>query len=242
MIATRFKVWGWGSEVGSGATRPLHVGVAGVAKQSPQERPYAVASELLCGNLARILLLPVPPSFIIENDTGIPHHVSLNFALAGENLPPVNPAAVVAHDNALACGIVLFDIWMGNSDRHAGNLAFDTTTNVVTIFDHSHAFLSDQDAAAWLTRTENNIAIGGHCLAPHVRDVTDFVPWAQKISQVPEYYIRGLVSECVKVGLPAAMVDPCVAHLMTRRNQLLQLIKDNAALFHAADPTAIAAL
>src|SRR5438128_655766 len=138
MPATSYKIWAMGAAVGQGAMASLHVGVAGVAKAANAGEPYAVASELICGYLARAVLLPIPPGFIIEN-AGVKHHVSLNFNLAGQALPPANAAAIVANHPSLAWGIVLFDVWVLNGDRHNGNIAYDQPSNRVQIFDHSHA-------------------------------------------------------------------------------------------------------
>jgi hypothetical protein len=102
-----------GAPVDSGATQSFHVGVAGVAKGNAAGLPFVVTNELLCGHLARVLLPPVPPGFIIDHN-GTPHYVSLNFNLAGEDLPPADPGAIANARPDLACGIVLFDIWMVN--------------------------------------------------------------------------------------------------------------------------------
>jgi hypothetical protein len=209
----------------------VHVGVAGVAKKANPGMPHAVATELLCANLARSLLLPVPPSFIVEDGAGVPYHVSLNFALAGQNLPPADTAALVAAHPHLACGIVMFDVWVGNIDRHNGNIAFDQIGNKVNVFDHSHAFASGVDVAAWLNANLGQIGIGGHCLCPHIQDVTPMVDWHARIAGVPEFFIRGAVKEMTTVGLPQPMETPCADHLVHRRGQLINLLKANAAMF-----------
>ena len=86
-----------------------HVGVAGLAKGANQDQPFAVANELVCGNLAQAIRLPIPPGFIVDWE-GQPYYVSLNFNLAGEDLPPADIVNLVARKADLACGIVLFDI------------------------------------------------------------------------------------------------------------------------------------
>src|SRR5262249_23482686 len=137
MPATRYKIWQIGAAVGDGATHSFHVGVAGIAKGASVDLPYVVANELLCNLLARSIFLPTPPGFIIEHNNQ-PHYVSLNFNLAGHDLPPADAAALVANHPRLACGIVLFDMWVVNDDRHGRNIVFDTASNKVEVFDHSH--------------------------------------------------------------------------------------------------------
>jgi hypothetical protein len=226
--ATRYKIWSIGAPVGSGATQSFHVGVAGVAKGNSPGLPFVVANELLCGHLARVLLLPVPPGFIIEHN-GTPHYVSLNFNLAGEDLPPADPGAIQSAHPDLACGIVLFDIWIVNADRHRQNIAHDRTTDRVQIFDHSHAFFGN--GAAHLTATEDQLGIGGHCLAGELRSLTGMRSWRDRILSVPEFYIRAVVEAAAEVGLPADQIGFCASYLLRRRSKLLDLVKQYRASF-----------
>ena len=135
--ATRYKIWSVGAPVGQGATQSFHVGVAGIAKGSSPWPSFIVDNDLICRDYAQIFLLPIPPGFIIDHN-GTPHYVSLNFNLSGEDLPPADPGMIASDHPELACGIVLFDVWIVNGDRHRGNIAHDRTTNRVQISDHSH--------------------------------------------------------------------------------------------------------
>ena len=172
--------------------------------------------------------MPVPPGFIIDHD-GKPHYVSLNFNLAGEDLPPADPEAIaVAHPN-LACGIILYDIWVVNGDRHRQNIAYNMTTNRVQIFDHSHAFFAN--GAPHLTAVEDQLGIGGHCLAGELRSLTGMRSWHDCILSVPEFYIRAVVEAATEVGLPPDQTDFCVPYLLRRRKTLLDLVKQYRASF-----------
>jgi hypothetical protein len=206
----------------------------GIAKGASPALPYVVANELICGNLARLLLLPVPPGFIIDHNAA-PHYVSLNFNLAGEDLPPADPAAVVTNLPDLACGIVAFDAWVLNTDRHTQNIAYDTTTNRVQIFDHSHAFF----VGGGRTRLEASVTqlgLGGHCLAVRLRSLDGLRPWCRRIGSVPDYYISSLVAPACEVGLPSEDRDFCATFLMQRRDRLATLLKDNQATFPQVQP------
>lgn len=231
MFGTRFKIWGWGGPVGAGAMASVNVAVHGIAKRGNDGLPYTVPSELICANLARAIRLPVPPSLVVEDASGVPFHVSMNFALAGENLPPADAAAAVAHDASLCAGAVLFDLWVCNGDRHAGNLAFDLTQGRMMLFDHSHALFASQDIDGWLAQSRSAFNIGGHCLAAHLQSAADFATWNNRIAMVPEYFIEGLVKDAVEVGLPLDKVKACTEFLLHRRQNLLAILKTGAHAF-----------
>ena len=110
-----------------GATGACYVGVAGVAKKATNAEPYIVANEVFCNAIARNLLLPCPPGATLDKG-GEPYFFSLDFNLAGQALPPVVPSAIVAAFPRLSWGIILFDMLIMNGDRHAQNIAHDTST------------------------------------------------------------------------------------------------------------------
>ena len=157
MPATRYKIWQMGNPVGRGATGSLHVGVAGVAKKGVEGQPFAVANELTCRHLASAILLPVPTGFIIEQE-GVPYYVSLNFNLAGEDLPPVDAVAFARDEATLASGIVLFDIWIVNSDRNTGNLTYRSNWGR-QVFDHGSTFFHTADGRNYLTEREDRLSM-----------------------------------------------------------------------------------
>ena len=103
--------------------------------------PYCIPNELICGELARFLRLPVPPVGVVSQSAGTPLFASRDFNLTGNSLPPVDVAACVQQLPRLSAGLLLFDIWVANCDRHAENFSVDflATPPVMNIFDHSHA-------------------------------------------------------------------------------------------------------
>lgn len=210
--------------------RSLHVGIAGVAKAASEDQPYAVVNELICNCLARSLLLPIPPGFIIEHD-GEPHYVSLNFNLAGEELPPANAEIIVKNHPDISCGIILFDMWIINDDRHHRNIAYDSSTNKVQIFDHSHAFLRGKDIESRLESKRTELGIDRHCLAPKLNSLGSLPAWIEKIEHISEFYIRGVVESSSSIGLQEKYVDLCTDYLLERRKRLVELIRSHKDKF-----------
>ena len=231
MPATNYKVWAWGPPVGIGVTGSYHVGVAGVAKKATTAAPYIVANELFCNSMARLLLLPCPPGATLEK-AGEPYFFSLDFNLAGQALPPISASTIVSANPRLAWGIILFDVLVMNDDRHNQNIAHDTATQKVQIFDHSHAFVRPHgDVSATLKANDGNICIGGHCLAQEINTLDGFETWIDRIKTIPDYFIEGLVEASCLVGLPAANKTECVDFMKKRRAGILEIITNNEDKF-----------
>lgn len=231
MPASSYKLWSVGNPVGMGVTGSVYVGMSGVAKKSTPAEPYIVANELLCNFLARAIFLPAPPGGLMEHN-GDQYFFSLDFNLAGHALPPASPIKIVSTQPRLAWGVILFDIFVINPDRHTGNIAFDTSANRVTIFDHSHAFASPSgDISARLASLTSELGIGGECLAPVIDTEDGLDLWADRISQLPDFYIRESCSAASEVGLPAANVAECVDFLIDRKSRLRALVDAHRSSF-----------
>lgn len=230
VAVSAYKIWAVGPKVGNSATAPIHVGVAGIAKSNAVGPPTTVSNELVCSRLASALLLPTPPGFLIQHN-GSPHFVSLNFNLAGHTLPPANGASVVAAHAELSWGIVLFDMWILNGDRHSQNVAHDSTTNAVQIFDHSHALF-----ARGRQQMIDNAAlpgIGGHCIAPHLSSLFGLDGWYARINALPDFFVRTCVHDVADphFGVTKDEATYCVDWLLERRKKLKDIVFSNRNVF-----------
>ena len=211
------------------------VGLAGIAKGNPHGMVLTVANEYICGNLGRCACLPIPPAALVEKN-GEVFHVSLDFNLSGQRLPPADPAAVVAVDPVLACGIVLFDIWIVNGDRHNRNLSFDQGTQRVQLFDHSHALLQGQDTIAYLQQNRDRLGIGAHCLAPHLTSLAGMRPWFDRFNAIPDFYVAETIETAKGLGLSEALEQPVKDYILERRGRLIELVDANRASFPLVPP------
>lgn len=238
MPQTQYKVWHVGSPVGQGVMGSVHIGVAGIAKAATPDLPFVVANELICYNLARAILLPIPPGFIITRDNA-PNYASLDFNLSGAALPPADPEIVVRDSSYTAGGILVYDVWVVNTDRHEANLAHDQLRNKVEIFDHSHAFFHGSDARTAkdrLVQNENELGIGGHCLAREIVDPMSIEQWIRRIESVPDFYIKDVIKAATDVGLPNDDEQFCADFLCGRRHKLRDLVRDNQNAFPKIQP------
>jgi hypothetical protein len=232
MPVTNYKVWGWGTPVGIGVTGACHVGVAGVAKKATPQDPLLIANEVVCNSLARQLLLPCPPGATLDKN-GEPYFFSLNFNLAGMALPPADPATIATALPRLSWGIILFDCLVMNMDRHDRNIAHDTQTNKVQIFDHGHAFLraGNSDISNTLSSSDGQLCIGGHCLAAEICEKDGKDIWADRIKMIPDFFIEGIIEAATSVGLPKDKKSDCVDFLKKRRSEVGDIIDSNIHMF-----------
>ncbi len=239
MPATHYKIASWGDPVGEGKSEAQYINVTGVAKKNlparPPDRaePHIVANEYICARLAVAVGLPVPPGFLVKKGDE-PWFVSMDFNLAGNTLPPILPNLLVARDPNLCAGIVLFDAWILNPDRHDKNLAHDTTTDAVTIFDHSRALMPiDLPQRHLATQAQSTTCFerGTHCLAPVITDASTFVHWHQRILAVAEHQITDALNDAAEVGLEPGNVDFFRQYLLDRRVNLPNIVAAHTTAF-----------
>ena len=163
---------------------------------------------------------------------GEAYFFSLNFNLAGQSLPPIQPGTVVAQHPRLSWLIIAFDALVMNEDRHPQNIAHDTPSNRVQIFDHSHALLgSGNDIDGRLSQAKGKLSIGGHCLAKEIATEDGKKLACDRIASLPDYLIEGLVDHACSLGIPTAKKPLFVDYVKERRNNLEALLDQNKASF-----------
>ena len=231
MSATHYKIADWGDPVGEGVSGSRYINVTGVAKTNVPGEPHIVANEYVCARLATAVGLPVPPGFLVKKGDE-PWFVSMDFNLSGNVLPPILPDLLLAHNPQLCAGIVLFDAWVLNPDRHAKNLAHDTTTDAVVIFDHSRALMpTDRPQREYAEAMVDKPAIGAHCLAAVLKDASTFKYWHQRLMAVPEHQITDALKDAAEVGLEPGNVDFFRQYLLDRRVALPNIVANNTGVF-----------
>lgn len=247
MPGSIYRIASVGSQLGIGVAGSRYVRLSAVAKENSAAAPYCIPNELICGELGRFLRLPVPPVGIVSQASGGPLFASLDFNLAGNSLPPVNVASCVKALPLLSTGLLLFDIWVANCDRHAANFSVDSLANPLqmNIFDHSHALfgyaagqgetrlnaLRDRLGISWTSNHPVDSGQHRHCLLDAVNDDNYFAFWLNRIEVTPDFYIEEICKDASPYGLTAQEVTGAIDFLKARRDNMKEIISRNQPEF-----------
>jgi hypothetical protein len=233
--------------LGVGVTGSWQATISVVAKCNGVNAPYYVPNELICAEIGRFIRLPIPPCGIIDAPKAQVKtwFASLDFNLAGNSLPPVDTAKCLTNLPFLSAGLLLFDILIGNSDRHRSNFAVDFSVAPprMSIFDHSHALLGFQSnmADARLRDLKERLAITGgphtkgnrHCLLDAVPGDDHFREWLERIGSIPDFLIVDLCHDASELGATQAEADLAADFLKSRRDNMKKIIEDHRGEFRA---------
>jgi hypothetical protein len=219
-----------------GATGAVFAQVSAICKKNGAQNPYYVANELVAAELGRILRLPVPPGFIVLDASQVAYYASLDFNLTGVSLPPIIPGTFTTTFLNELGAILVFDIFIANSDRHPGNLSAEYGQPPrFNLFDHSHSLLGGGAAGTGLPclqGAENSIVIGPtHAVISGVNDEALFLPALERVESIPDYFIASVVQEAADYGLSTPERDGLTAFLKNRKTRVRNFISGNKHLF-----------
>lgn len=199
--------------------------------------PYVAANELVAGELAQMLGLPVLNFRVLTMADKL--FFGSTWMPKGTFYPQIDRDSFGRCDNRdVAHGIVVFDAWVRNSDRHHENLIVRVTRQSVTsaerhhllLNDHSHCLVRPDEAADSLTSFVDE-PVDGFCLLDFVREaVTDPVrlrDWIRRVMQISGSAIAEIVDSVPEPLLSSRDRAPYVSFLMARAARL-------ASLFDAA--------
>jgi hypothetical protein len=225
-----------GSPVGQGVGGARTADLGAVVKPALPEAPWTTVNEVIAAELGRRLGLPVPPCFVRQWERGW-FFGSLRFTERGELPAPVIPQRVVEASPVLAAGIVLFDIIIGNIDRHDRNIAF-LSDGRLAIFDHGHALFGALEAQGpdRFAAIKDDLAItwewggrqGRHCILDHLTSQAHFDEWLARFSELPGWQVRDSVMAAGGID-PASPDDlaACAEFLLERKNRVRELVDHN---------------
>lgn len=216
---------------GSGAV--CGVSLSGWARQNTDERPYGVANDYIASTLGLMLGLPIAPVSLISLDGDIAASVSLGFGERGVAPPPADLEQLGQKYPEDVAGIVVFDQWVVNTDRHDENLASLAKHGMVA-FDHDAALIGWKPKVS----VSDSIAKGrghivsGHCLAPHVASWDHLSTWQEAVRRVPRWAIRRVVQQAFGAKLITAKErDELASLLVFRASQIGAMIENRAHEF-----------
>ena len=240
-----YRIAAVGSQLGIGAAESVNLTVHAIGKTNGPNAPYCIANEMVCAELGRFLRLPVPPGGIVTSPAPAPMYASLNFNLTGIALPPVIPSGCAKIFPQLAAGLLLFDILIANSDRHAANLSVDFSVRPpqMNVFDHSHALFGSAKGRAKdrISAFTGRLGITGgdftggsrHCLLDAVDSDRHFPGWIERIAALPNFVVDEACSDALPFGATKLEVAAAQNFLKERRDTLPELIGSHRAEFRS---------
>ncbi len=230
--------------VGDGVSESYWLQLIAVGK-STNYCKFTVASEFICARLGSFLKLPIPPFALLQqkgrDDVWFG---SIDYRLTGESLPPIDPQECVEAFPDLAAGVIVFDTWVANTDRHGGNLSMQNRIGKppeLNVFDHSHALFSFEGPQR-LERLRGKFAItedaesgaNRHCLLDELNTADFFLKWAQKIRDTPDFVVEDTCDMAVEAGILTSTEGASVkGFLVERKAQVFRLITQNQHEFKA---------
>lgn len=209
-----------------------------IGKEGSVESPYLLANEYICGCLAMCLRLPIP-SFAILFEKRLKARMFASYSFEGETRPrDVEPEILYDHFPDLCTGVAVFDMWVGNSDRHAGNIKVDNPGNPKRfwIFDHERALfgIHQKEGRKRLKALQTRLGItqgtvsgsSDHCLVPLLDSTERILRWLDRIRGVPSWYINEICLELAPQSLTKKEAKAASAFLIDRSRSLGTLIRN----------------
>jgi len=220
------------SAIGSkmpGASGAVEVQMSGIAKDDSAEH-YTVVNEYICSTMAAAVGLPVPPGTIVKQANGAYMFSCMRFSAGPTSLPNVDPAELVADEPDIAAGIVAFDCWVGNWDRHSGNIAYVRGVSGVSIFDHGRTLLrtpNGEGAAAIDSWRDKPHVHDSHALLKHVSDYGRLERWSQRIALVTPELINDACRIAARLGVCSVPESQAVHNFLEhRKSRILGYLSD----------------
>lgn len=236
--------------VGVGVSGACWASVGGVNKSAIWKQadavrnPHLLDNELVSYHLATELDLPVPDSFPHVVPKGPPVFMQLNFNGNAPLPPPLTPpmcAAAVKEHPTLTALVVAFDIFIMNTDRHGGNLAYRpaaTGNPLFVLYDHGHAVFGapgHDPAPKRFARTEWLACDGKpgnrHCLLDHLENANALEAAVSKIQGIGDARLKQIVQIPRGFGMAADDANRLLTALQKRRDRLGTIIHKNRAEF-----------
>jgi hypothetical protein len=182
-----------------------------------------VANEFVCARLAATIGLPVPPGELGRDYTEQVQWVTAVVGIDNETPAPEDPAVLAVREPDLAAGVLVFDVWILNVDRHEHNVISHRKLGLWVI---------DHDQALGLRRTGIPGALDQCKDAPVDRHIFRNCPldaerlhaWGQRVRNVPRSALRRITVEGARRGLySSALATELLDFIVHRQSAIHKL-------------------
>lgn len=221
------------------------VDLSAVAKPNSTSCPYCIPNEIICGEIGRLIGLPIPPLGLVSLSkspgTQDIMFASLDFNFTGlVSLPDINPDVLVLELPRLSTGVLVFDILIANADRSCSNLSIDNSSANeprLSVFDHGDALFgySPNKGKSRLTELKDKLGItyssSRHCLLDKLTKIEYFEEWFERIRLIPDYFLDDVCERVVDWGATNEEIEESKVFLKYRRDHIKHLVEGNKAEF-----------
>ncbi len=208
------------------------------------DNPFLLANEIVASTIGQFLRLPIPPFALMRNGSEQALFSSLHAQL--EKRPDPDPTQCVKFDEHLCTGVLVFDAFIGNTDRHAGNLLVDNPDrpSKIDLIDHDRSIfghMPDDDGASFSHETrltdlssktgllsEDWLSAKRHCFLDLITG-EHLGHWFDRIESIPEWWIDDVCGSIHGLNVGKSNTDGLSKFLKLRRHNLSELfagIKD----------------
>lgn len=161
---------------------------------NPHDHTKLVANEFVCARLGMALGVPIP-----MGDAGVLSDeqrawVSAQVEFEGQVFPPADVDRAVAERPWDVAAVATFDVWVGNDDRHEGNIIYNPQVGLWAIDFERALGAEDSGTPAFYTKHRDD--------APKIWALEGveierkyFKPWTERIKSFPSSGLEAILLE-----------------------------------------------
>lgn len=225
--------------VGEAAPTGVEYGNLKCVVKGRRGEDVSIANEFICNRLALAIGLPVAPGVVVELDEEDEYAwVTMRFTEHGEQPPPVLPDKLCQEEPKVSAGVIAFDCWIGNRDRHSRNLAYSKDYIEPIVFDHDEALFSSEEALGERKlEDDQDTAVISKCLQDEFRAPEELRGWCDRIERVHENVVSDYFNEVQSEGLLGEeLAVKGAKFLNTRKSRVRKLLSEAKDRFPKCDP------
>ena len=208
-----------------------------------EDHTYLMANEWIAANLAHFLRLPVPP-FSLLRKRSRSTAMFASYSFEGDTTPSdVRPEECFREFPDLCTGILVFDVFIANCDRHCGNVKVDRPGHPrrIYIIDHDHAlfYVLPGEGVERLRSLDGRLGITGGSVTGQNRhiflDVIDTTEhlgkWIDRVGDIRKWFIEDVCEAIVGIGVRRREINEVKRFLIERTQSIGSLISQHRTEF-----------
>ncbi len=227
------------NENSSGVNESWIIRCEAIGKSNQQDHPYLIANEFISARIAQYLGLPIPPFSVLRKKTR-KTAMFASYSYESDTSPSdVRPDVCINKLPSLCAGVLVFDILIGNCDRHRGNLKVDSPANPTRMYliDHDLALFNrvPSNGIARLNSIEGRLGISGGSVSGGNRHVFldqrmqsgSLKDWCTRIEKIPDWFIQESCEYAKGLGPKKSELSHLEKFLLERRRTIATIVFEN---------------